>query len=330
MAKPTASGTSLATRNGVTPQLTEEQARFLPALLGVVVPALVSAIPAAIQAIQGSQRGLPEQAQEPEPDAEAVERGFGALLGSLIPVALELGPTIIDMIQGRRAGPGESEDDEEMVRSLLPDLISGCIPPLLSHLPDIIQSFLGQANPVGAQPKASDREVGTRFFGPLASVFVNTLATTLPQLISVIAPRPTKAAPETREVPTPRGWFQLVGINWESLLNGEGQEDSDVILAVQTPGNPDTADFRVELPPHKDWGKALQFLDRDGNQFAYAYVGGRTKVSDTVSVPKQYVDSDYNLVFQKAKLFGVMTGMYHLTDLRPGLGKVTVFRWLAE
>jgi hypothetical protein len=318
------------TKNGVAPQLTEEQARFLPALLGMVVPALISAIPAAIQAIQGAQRGAPETAEVPEPDEEAMERGFGALLGSLIPVVLELAPTIIDTIQGRRAGPGADEDDEEMVRSLLPSLISGCIPPLLQRLPDIIQSFLGQAAPVGAQPRASDREVATRFFGPLANVLVNTIATTLPQLISIIAPPPTKAPPETREVPTPRGWFQLVGINWESLLNGEGQEDSDVILAIQRPGNPDTADFYLELPPHKDWGKALQFLDRDGNQFAYAYVGGGTKVSDTVSVPKQYVDSDYNLVFQKAKLFGFMTGMYHLTDLRPGLGMVTAFRWLAD
>jgi len=145
----------------------EEMQKFFPALLGAVLPAIISAAPGIIGAITGRRKAF----GEPEPvTEEEAQKFFPALLGAILPTVLSAAPRIIGALRGRRKALGESE---EIDKFFFP-LIATAIPALVSCVPEIISAVTGQKkelelapgiSTIGAVPEEQQKFLN--FLGPV-------------------------------------------------------------------------------------------------------------------------------------------------------------------
>jgi len=109
--------------------------------------------------------------------------------------------------------------------------------------------------------------------------------------------------------------------------------DNDFIRVVgqEDLGNQSTVGLVLELAPHLSWAKEIQVRDDNGALITRLQVQDATKVAEATVAADQILTNG-SLLFAKAKLFGIMTGMYVLptagvTQLQ---GKRTHFRWMAD
>jgi hypothetical protein len=107
-------------------------------------------------------------------------------------------------------------------------------------------------------------------------------------------------------------------------------EDSDHIDLVDEAGTAGRIEFVLRTDPsgqHADWWRALALVDNStGTQFAIVEIDksnmGPSTMSDTV---ERLGNAFINI--QKAKAFGVHTGMYDLRNLTEKAGRRITFIW---
>ena len=169
-------------------------------------------------------------------------------------------------------------------------------------------------------PLLVDAEMTQRFVLPSIQSIMTGVQQVLPQLFTLLT--------ESRSMP------RDTGITWQDLQSTKRLWDNDNI-AVQdlTPiDNPDEIEIVLELAPHKTWWKGVQLQDDNGGFITEIGVQDRNKVASVRIRADQLLDPGGYLVFMKAKLFGVHTGMYRLGTggLEQLRGKRVHFFWYAD
>jgi hypothetical protein len=159
------------------PTAAESGDKFFP-LAAVLLPAVVSAMPSIIQAIQGQNRDL----ITPSRDPEDVQRDFLSVLSAIVPQVLQSIPGIISTFSGSRDLP---RNDEEVATRWFGGLMSVFVPQLIQAVPPLVSAFAGGRRDLLPSTRATDPEVATRFFGPLLGGLAGPLMQSLPQVISM-------------------------------------------------------------------------------------------------------------------------------------------------
>lgn len=242
-------------------------------------------------------------------------------------------PFIIDSLYQQtqeRASRGEtgSVDDETLERfwgglvGPLSEVISMTLPSSIKKATQIFGGFMGSRDVETVEPLMVDAEVAQRFFGPVLAGIMSTVQATLPQLVKIIQDEDTDAS--SRDV----------SISWQDLETTKRFWDNDniALLGLTPIEDPEAIEFVLELAPHKSWWKGLEIQDDNGTLVAEIGVEGSRKIAKT-RVPAQVLLSPGGyLVFSKAKMFGVRTGMYRLATggLTQLKGKRAHFFWYAD
>ena len=87
----------------------------------------------------------------------------------------------------------------------------------------------------------------------------------------------------------------------------------------------------LELAPHISWAKEIQIRDDNGAVITRLQVRDATKWAEA-TIPADQILTNGSLLFAKAKMFGIMTGMYVLSTagLNGLKGKTTNIRWMSD
>lgn len=289
---------------------------FTP-VLNATLPAITQAVPGLISAFAGQQRDMGDPTA-PATDEEAQTRFFGPLLAALIPAAVHAVPGIIDSLTGARDIDGTT-DQAELARRALPEIFGHFTAGVLDRLPDIVATLLGGDRDLDSAPVETDAEVSQRFLGPLLGMAVPALMQGIPALIDSF----------TRGPDADRGMFgDLTPITWTDLQGGR-LRDGDVITSRETPIDGQYTEFVVELADWKTWWKGIKLLDATQAQVGLAEVHDGVKVSDAIRVRSADLPT-MSLTLAKAKLAGVHTDMYTLSELQQKAGRRVTLRWTAD
>lgn len=227
-----------------------------------------------------------------------------------------------------RAARGETGavDDEVMERgwgflaSIIADEVIKLAPDAIKFATKALGSVVGSRDVDEFTPLLVDAEMTQRFVLPSIQSIMTGVQQVLPQLFTLLT--------ESRSMP------RDTGITWQDLQSTKRLWDNDNI-AVQdlTPiDNPDEIEIVLELAPHKTWWKGVQLQDDNGGFITEIGVQDRNKVASVRIRADQLLDPGGYLVFMKAKLFGVHTGMYRLGTggLEQLRGKRVHFFWYAD
>jgi hypothetical protein len=155
-------------------------------------PVLAQMLQVVVSAAPGILHGLLEQNRDvfggDTRDAAMMERGFFDVVQSFVPHLIPVVNQIISAFAGRRDADGPQDDDELRERWFLP-LLGVVLPALLPTVTQLVGS-LTQGR--GDDPVAvTDPNTAPRWFGPIISGLVSSLAAALPSIISIFTkPKP--------------------------------------------------------------------------------------------------------------------------------------------
>ncbi|MGD9530222.1 hypothetical protein [Pseudonocardia sp.] len=240
-------------------------------------------------------------------------------------------PALVDAMRQEvesRSSRGESGDlDQEALERSWGFLASLVVDQVIKHAPAAIKaatkavgSIVGSRDVDQLDPLLVDTETMQRFVLPSISNVLTCVQSCMPQLFSLLTAK--------REIP------RDTGISWQDLESTKRLWDNDCIslLSLNPIDNPNEIEIVLELAPHKTWWKGIQVQDDNGSAVAEIGVQDRTKVA-SVRVPSvQLLDPGGYLVFMKAKMFGIHTGMYRLATggLSQLAGHSAHFYWYAD
>jgi hypothetical protein len=300
--------------------------KFLDALLGVVVPPLIGALPGMIQTIMGERKKA--GVAPTEGDEEAIEKFLPGLLQAVLPTFVQVLPGLVEAIAGQKeAIVEEPPPDEEAVEKFLPALLGGLIPALVRAVPDIVAAFQPGQKVVGPAPKATDPEMREKFFGPILAGCIPVAMQVLPELVRVLAGAP-KDVVTFEEVKTSKGWFQLVPFHYSQLSQPTRLADRDLIQITTREGQTGMTQITLSQAAHRDWWKGVGVEDGHGHQMGFVEVWGDTKSADMEPLESRRLTAG-RLVLWKAKLFGAHTPIY--TSPTDGLeGRQVAIDWLED
>lgn len=240
-------------------------------------------------------------------------------------------PAIVDAVKQevqQRASRGETGDvdDETLERGwgFLAALVAEqCIkyaPAAIKKATKALGSVVGSRDVDDIAPLLIDTETTQRFVIPSISTILGCVQTCMPQLYSLVSAK--------RELP------RDTGITWQDLETTKRLWDGDniAVLGVTPIDNPNEIEIVLELAPHKTWWKGIQLQDDNGSFIAEIGVQDRTKVASTRVMAQQLLSPGGYLVFMKAKMFGIHTGMYRLATggLNQLKGQQVHFYWFAD
>jgi hypothetical protein len=294
--------------------------RFFPGFYEVLLPAATALVPEIIKMFQSREAESADRERAYDRDLSQLLAVLGPLLTQVVPVVID---EISNITQQRSRDGADPIPDDEALERFFPALLGALVPTLVSALPAAIQeisSLFGNGRDGQVPlPRVVDSEVTTRFLGPVFQLLAPTLAATLPQLFSII----TGAAGRD------------IGMSWLDFTETNRLQDNDSIVLINNEPIDDSSmtEIVLELAPHKTWWKGIQIQDPGGAYVDEIGVQDDNKVA-SVRVPSQIlVDPGGYLLFMKAKMFGVHTGMYRLNcgglaeQLR---GRRATFYWYAD
>jgi hypothetical protein len=326
--------TSLKTRSSTQPVSDEKSVEgLIPSVLEILLPVLVQNLLTGNRSLESVPQETAVITAQPATAAEptttmsvSLDRSLPVVLEALLPTIIEFLPDLISAIQTDRA----SEDSREASQDLVTSLLTAFIPVLVDNLPAIIQAIGGQPRTLTRDdarfPSVTSPEVGQRYLAPIFIAIVTTLLQTLPQLSEVISGQPGK----TETVQTREGFLQLIPVSWEELEQTHRLRDGDNIGVIVSDIDPGWTEFVLTKAWWLTWWKGVQVLDSTGAQIGFAEVTGGTNESQVIRVESRYLFPGGNLVFWKAKLFGVHTPMYRCADIQGLDGKRATFEWYAD
>jgi hypothetical protein len=243
----------------------------------------------------------------------------------------KLTPDLASMLQGlypqmpSAEGARSADAEIEAIERFWPDIAAFVTQQVATHLPAVMQKvtssvlpLLGTRDTAQFTPVLTGTEANARWFLPIVSSVLTTVQQNLPQLLQIIGG--TRATRST-------------AITWTDLANYGRFWDRDFIRVVnqQNLSDQNSVELVLELAPHLSWAKELQVLDDNGVAI------GRLRVQDTTKSAEGSFRADQiltngSLLFAKAKLFGVITGMYVLptAGLNELRAKRTTIRWMSD
>ncbi len=125
-------------------------------------------------------------------------------------------------------------------------------------------------------------------------------------------------------------------IHWQDL-DGRKLPDGDRIeMALSSPsyGPDDPRRFsvrvRLELGAGINWWKQVELTDFDYNRMAHVEAHDGDRSAECVAQIWPPANGARRLLLAKAKMFGVHTGVYELTDLAFLKGKALTLRWVED
>lgn len=269
------------------------------------------------------------------------ERSLADFLALLRPVVDQLVPFLIEQVlneQHQRTSRGEPEDlDQKAQDRFWGALLSAAIPLVVDNLPAIVKEtsaafsgggifgglFGGRAyeQQVSRElfvPPVADREMVARFWGPLVSVLGGALSSCLPELFRIVQGR---------------GVTRDYTISWGDLNISNRLWDNDVVavVGISDIDDPNACEFVLELAWPKTWWKGIQVQDDNGSLIQEIAVHDNNRVGEG-RVPADYILRGGYLLFMKAKMFGIHTGMYRMSTARMEQlrGKRVHFLWAAD
>jgi hypothetical protein len=302
--------------------------RFFPGFFEILVPAVTSAIPQIVQVFRNeNQLRDPANRQSPE----AIERFLPQLLSVVGPVLSHVVPILVDQIQNavqQRSIPRDTNVDARVPEELLPSLLGGVVPPIVSNLPTILQQIAGMfGGLVGGGrdatiplPRLVDAEVSSRFLGPVLQAVLPAITSNLPILFNLIN---GVSRSDSRDV----------GVSWEDFAQTNRLWDNDVISVQLTPiDDPNSIEIALELAAHKTWWKGIQVQDDNGSVVREISVQDNRKSDSTRVDARILLDASGYLLFMKGKAFNIHTGMYRLATggLNQLRGQRATFFWSAD
>lgn len=212
------------------------------------------------------------------------------------------------------------------VERFWPEIASFLTQKVASHLPEVIKTvtstvapLLGTRDAAQFTPVLTGAEAHARWFVPVLTSVLTAVQQNLPKLIDAIDgdSRASRSSAVTWKDLSEYGRF------WDNdFIRVVGQEDL---------GDPNAVEFVLELAPHLSWAKELQIRDDNGALIKRLRVQDSTKWAQERVLADQILTNG-SLLFAKAKMFGVMTGMYVLptAGLAELKGKRTHVRWMAD
>jgi hypothetical protein len=215
----------------------------------------------------------------------------------------------------------------EAVERFWPQIASFLTEQVANNLPDIIKTvtssvmpLLGTRDAAQFTPMLTGTEANARWFLPVLSTVLTTVQQTLPNLLSVLGGAPGGRPRDT-------------GITWTDLETYGRFWDNDFIRVVgqEEIANKNNVELVLELAPHLSWAKQIQVRDDNGTVITRLHVQDATKWAEA-SVPADQILTNGSLLFAKAKMFGIMTGMYYLptAGVDQLKGQRTHIRWMAD
>jgi hypothetical protein len=126
--------------------------------------------------------------------------------------------------------------------------------------------------------------------------------------------------------------FDLIPITWNDLAGGHQRLPAgDEILATEEDIDPNTTEFVLELANYLDWWKGVQLLNDTNEEIGFIEVKGkRSSPAGPITVASSDINVGGKIILCKAKMFGLHTGIYALTELACKQGKRVTFRWSAD
>lgn len=269
--------------------------RSLTDFLALLQPLVDQMIPFLIEEITGEQRQRSSRGEPDELTLDAQDRFWGAVLSAAVPFVVDNLPTITKEV-GAAFSPG----------GIFGGLFGG-------------RSYDQQVSREQVKPPLADQEMTARFWGPLVSVLGGALTNCLPDLFKIVQGRGM----------TPRDYT----ISWGDLSITNRLWDGDIVAVV---GISDIADsnaceFVLELAWPKTWWKGIQVQDDNGSLIVEIGVENNSRINEA-RVPADFILRGGYLLFMKAKMFGIHTGMYRMSTARMDnlRGKRVHFLWAAE
>ncbi len=212
------------------------------------------------------------------------------------------------------------------VERFWPEIASFLTQKVASHLPGVIKTvtstvlpLLGTRDSAQFTPVLTGTEAHARWFVPVLTSVLTAVQQNLPKLLDVLDG-------DSRAV-------RSSAVTWKDLSEYGRFWDNDFIRVVgqEKIADPDAVEFVLELAPHLSWAKELQIRDDNGALIKRLRVQDSTKWAQEAVAADQILTNG-SLLFAKAKMFGVMTGMYVLptAGLNELRGKRTHVRWMAD
>lgn len=335
--EPAPPGTAPSTVGGATAVEADDLAPLLAGFQTIFGQAVNAALPHIFNLFRAEA-----QARNGTRTSEAdVDRSLTDFLSLLQPVVSQLVPFLVEQVtaeQRARSSRGMPETlDREAQDRFWGALVSAAVPLIVNNLPGIVNEVGNSFSPGGmfgglfggrAYPQAvpseeialpvADREMVARFWGPLLNVVGTALSACLPELFNVVQGR---------------GVSRDHTITWDDLTVRNRLWDNDVIVVVGIgeAADPNTIELVLELAWPKTWWKAIQVQDDNGSFITEVAVQDNARISET-TVPADFILRGGYLLFMKAKMFGIHTGMYRMStggmdELR---GRRVHFLWAAD
>jgi hypothetical protein len=246
-------------------------------------------------------------------------------LGKITPELATVLQNWYPQMQSASDGSRSAEEEIKALERFWPELSSWVTQQVASNLPDIMKTVTSSVMPLlGARetaqitPLLTGTEAHARWFLPVLNSVLTAVQQNLGNLLNVLDG--SRASRDT-------------GITWTDLAVYGRFWDSDFIRVV---GQEDLSDqgsvkLVLELAPHLSWAKEIQIRDDNGAVITRLQVHDATKWAEA-TVPADQILTNGSLLFAKAKMFGIMTGMYVLSTagLNELRGKTTHIRWMSD
>lgn len=241
-------------------------------------------------------------------------------------------PELAQMLQGMHSqlapagGSRSAEAEIEALERFWPDIAGFLTQQVATHLPTVMKSvtsglmpLLGVRETAQFTPLLTGTEANARWFLPILSTVLTTVQQNLPNLLKVLDGG-SRAARDT-------------SISWTDIADYGRFWDNDFIRVVGQQDLPDqdTVKLVLELAPHLSWAKEVHVRDDNGAVITRLSVRDATKWAEA-TLPADQILTNGSLLFAKAKMFGVMTGMYVLptAGMDQLKGKRTHIRWMSD
>ncbi len=238
--------------------------------------------------------------------------------------------TMLNSLQPQLAADGGGSRSAEAELAALerswPDIASFVTSQVAQYLPDAIKAVTGSVIPLlGTRdatqftPLLTGTEAHARWFVPVLNTVLTAVQQNLPALLQLVgggsrAPRDTSIT-----------WTDL------SVYGRFWDNDFVRVVAQENAADSGSVELVLELAPHLSWAKQIQVRDDNGSLITRLHVQDAKKSDDT-SISADQILTNGSLLLAKAKMFGIMTGMYVLptAGLEALRGKRTHIRWMSD
>jgi hypothetical protein len=278
------------------------------------------------------------EARDPEGGQASADRSLTDFLSLLQPLVDQVIPFLIEEVTGEQRQRSSRGEPQELTREAKDRfwgaLLSAVVPLVVDNLPTIVDEVSSAFSPGGifggrsydrqvatelVKPPLTDHEMVARFWGPLVSVLGGALTDCLPDLFRIVQGRGR----------TPRDYT----ISWGDLSITNRLWDNDIlaVVGIADIDDPNACEFVLELAWPKTWWKAIQVQDDNGSVIVEIDVHDNSRINEA-RVPADFILRGGYLLFMKAKMFGVHTGMYRMSTARMEnlRGKRVHFLWAAD